>query len=275
MLNVHNELTQRQYALENGSILELQSRRRYIVCKYDAETMAELNETSNRTAILALGGMMAIRQELLPVCVCQFYPADLPRTWYIAFFRIGARQIDSLTNPVDGRNVAVVLEKFRRKGLGDNLDGALWYSKDPEGYFAKNPQDNQRPGVPSLTEFLEDVQEGWRGKNAIARAETGWANPSIQMVGEPVFSFPVTTEWPRYTRPANPIVPEQITLADMEKAYQQASMGVDSGIRAGWNGRVAYPTYGNQKPQPPAKPAPPKPAEKPIRVARQFDFESE
>lgn len=161
-MNVHNTLIENGYTLENGSILELESKKRYVVCKYDAETLKELNETSNRTQNLNFAGMMGIRSELIPACVCQFYPADLPRTWFIAFFRIGARQIDSLSNPVEGRNVATVLDQFQRRGLGESLTGGLWYSKLPDGYFVKNPHANDQPGLPSLTEFLDDEQEGWK-----------------------------------------------------------------------------------------------------------------
>lgn len=160
-MNVHNLLTTLSYAPENGSVLELQNRQRYIVCKYDQETRDELLQTSANTKNLNIWGMMAIRNELTPQMICQFYPADLPRTWYIAFFRVEKRQIDSFSYPISANNVPVMLDRFRKKGLGEDLDGAFWYSKPSDGYFTSNPQDTGEEGVPSLTDFLADAQPGW------------------------------------------------------------------------------------------------------------------
>lgn len=160
-MNVHNGLAAIGYGLENGPIMQLLGRRHYIACKYDEATRKELLETSNQAQSLDLAGMAAIRAELLPTCLARFYPADIGNTWYIAFFNITARKIDSYTYPVAGRNVSVVLEKFLKNGLGESLEGAFWYSKKSSGFFSRNPYDTGQAGIPSLLAFLQDEQLGY------------------------------------------------------------------------------------------------------------------
>ena len=269
-MNVHNGLAAIGYGLENGPIMQLLGRRHYIACKYDEATRKELLETSNQAQSLDLAGMAAIRAELLPTCLARFYPADIGNTWYIAFFNITARKIDSYTYPVAGRNVSVVLEKFLKNGLGESLEGAFWYSKKSSGFFSRNPYDTGQAGIPSLLAFLQDEQLGYVPD---MQPQEGYAP-----YGQDFGGLATTT---RAQSPPS---------ADSINSMWQMGRFSDLERQIGTNGKDAYPQFLQSspvtewrgftlriKPDPPLPDTPPAPKSvvKPNKLGRLIDLEEE
>lgn len=165
-INIHNELVDLGYALERG-LLTWQNGYRYMAAVYDRETYSELITTTAKAQRMALADMMKIRNDLVPQAICQFYPADSPATWFIAFLLLDKRRVDGYQNPVGFSNVLTALDRFQQNGLGCSLEGAFWYSKPFPGYFRENPhcdfssQGNtisDAANVPSISQFIADAQ---------------------------------------------------------------------------------------------------------------------